>query len=187
MRRWMGKIGLWCLGWEAAGEVPADGRAVLVGHPHTSTWDFPIAVLGTWALGLDMRFIGKASLFSGPFGWLFRALGGMPVDRSRTSNLVSEIAGRFANGGPLILALAPSGTRQAGAHWRSGFYHIARTAQVPVALGFIDFGRRRVGLAGLLNLSGDIRRDMDFIRAAYANIEPKNPERISPIRLAQEE
>lgn len=186
MRRVLGTLGLWCLGWQAEGEVPEDHRAVLVGHPHTSTWDFPIAVLGTWALGVDMKFIGKTSLFTGPFGWLFRALGGIPVDRSTSSDTVALIAERFAAGGPLMLGLAPAGTRMAGTHWRSGFYHIARAAKVPVALGSIDFARRRVGLAALVDLTGDVSADMDRIRAAYAGVRGRNPDRQIPIRMAEE-
>jgi 1-acyl-sn-glycerol-3-phosphate acyltransferase len=186
LRRIVGRVGLWLLGWRAVGEVPEDGRAVLIGHPHTSNWDFLIAILGTWALGADMKFIGKQSLFTGPFGWLFRALGGTPVDRSRASDTVSQIAERFAEGGPLLLGLAPSGTRKAGTHWRSGFYYIARAADVPVALGFLDFATRRVGLAGLIDLSGDVPADMDRIRAAYVDFSGRIPDRQIPIRLVEE-
>ena len=86
-----------------------------------------------------------------------------------------------------MLGLAPSGTRKLGSHWKSGFYHIARAANVPVVLGFIDFGTRRVGLADVVHLSGDIASDMDRIRAAYQGVKGRNPHRQMPIRLAGEE
>jgi 1-acyl-sn-glycerol-3-phosphate acyltransferase len=174
------------LGWTAEGALPDDRRAILIGHPHTSSWDFLFAILGTWALGVDMKFIGKKSLFVGPFGGLFRWLGGTPVDRDQASDVVTQIAERFAGGGPLVIGLSPSGTRKAGSHWRSGFYHMARAAGVPVAAGYIDFATRSVGLGDMVELTGDMGQDMDRIRAAYAGKVGRNPERQIPIRLKSE-
>ena len=187
MRRTVGRLGLWLMGWRVVGGLPEGARAVLVGHPHTSSWDFPLAVLATWSMGVDMKYIGKASLFTGPFGWLFRGLGGIPVDRSKTSDTVAQVAERFAQGEPLVLGLAPSGTRRNGTRWKSGFYHIARASSVPIALGFIDFSTRRVGVADVIDLSGDVAGDMQRIRAAYQGVQGRNPDCQCPIRLAGEE
>ena len=187
MRRMVGRLGLWLMGWRVVGGLPEGARAVLVGHPHTSTWDFPLAVLATWSMGVDMKYIGKASLFNGPFAWLFRGLGGIPVDRSKTSDTVAQIAERFALGESLVLGIAPSGTRRNGTRWKSGFYHIARAADVPVALGFIDFSTRRVGVADVIDLTGDVAVDMARVREAYRGIEGRNPQSQCPVVLADEE
>jgi len=186
VRQFLGWLGLWLIGWRAVGDVPEDGRGVLIGHPHTSSFDLPIAILGTWALGVHMKFIAKQSLFDGPFGWLFRSFGGTGVDRSKSQDAVAQLVARFDEGGELLLGLAPSGTRHAGTYWRSGFYHIARAAQVPVAAGFLDYGTRRVGLAGLVDLTGDVHTDMERIRACYAGVLGRNPERQILICLAEE-
>jgi hypothetical protein len=130
--------------------------------------------------------MGKQSLFNGPMGGLFLALGGLPVDRSGGKNTVQAVADLFAERETLMVGIAPSGTRQAGEHWKSGFYHIALAANVPLLLGCIDFKKRVGGFLGVLHLTGNVKTDMDKVRQAYEGIEGRNMERQIPIRLSEE-
>ncbi len=186
VKKLVGQCVLWLLGWHVEGEVPPHPKCIVVGHPHTSTWDFPLFVMTMWVLGVQMQWMGKQSLFTGPFGGLYRRLGGVPVDRSGGKNTVQAVADLFAEHQTLMLGIAPSGTRKAGEHWRSGFYHIALAANVPVALGSIDFKKRAGRFLGTVHLTGDVKADMDAIRQAYMGIEGRNLERQIPIRLAEE-
>ena len=186
MRRIVGKTGLWLLGWDLVGEVPAHRRGVVIGYPHTSNLDFPMMLLLSWALDVSFHWVGKKSLFEGPFGWLFRALKGIPIHRDSRSDTVSQLARRFDAGGELLLAIAPSGTRKAAANWRSGFYHIAQAANVPILVGFIDFGTRCGGMAGIIQPSGDILADMDKIRDLLSGVRGYKPQKQIPIRLREE-
>ena len=177
---------MWLLGWRVDCAVNPPPKCIVVGHPHTSSWDFPLFVFTLWILELDMRWIGKQSLFQGPFGWLFRSLGGLPVDRSGGKNTVQAVTELFAAHDRLMLGIAPSGTRNSGAHWRSGFYHMARASNVPLVLGSIDFKMRAGRIIGILDASGDMMADMERIREMYAGVEGRNPERQITIRLVDE-
>ena len=143
---------------------PLTRRYVLVVAPHTSNWDFPLGLLAAWALDLKANWIGKHTLFRGPMGPVMRALGGIPVDRGSASDLVDEMADRFAASDHLVLAMAPEGTRSTSDHWKTGFWRIARGAGVPIALAYLDYGRREVGLGGAFMPSD--ARDADFARIA---------------------
>ena len=174
---------MWLLGWRVESAITPPPKCIVVGHPHTSTWDFPLFVFTLWILEIDMKWIGKQSLFQGPFGWLFRALGGLPVDRSGGKNTVQSVVELFGSHDELMLGIAPSGTRKSGEYWRSGFYHMAHAANVPLVLGSIDFKRRSGRFIGSLEASGDIEADMVRIREMYQGVEGRNPERQIAIRL----
>lgn len=186
VKKLVGQTVLWLLGWHVEGGAPPHPKCIVVGHPHTSSWDFPLFVMTLWVMGVQMQWMGKQSLFAGPWGGLFRALGGVPVDRSGGKNTVQAVVELFEQHETLMLGIAPSGTRKAGEHWRSGFYHIALAAKVPVVLGSIDFGRRAGRFIDTVHLTGDVESDMDKIRAAYEGVEGRNMERQIPIRLAEE-
>ena len=186
VKKWLGRAGLWVFGWRPEAVIPDTPRFVLVGYPHTSTWDFPLFILTAWALDVRCRWAGKQSLFNGPLGGLFRALGGVPVDRTGGKNMVSTVAELFAQNERLIFGIAPSGSRSYTHHWRSGFYHKAREANVPLVLGSVDFARRSGCLLEVIHLTGDVTADMDRIRAAYSAVRGRNPERQTPIRLESE-
>jgi 1-acyl-sn-glycerol-3-phosphate acyltransferase len=149
---------------------------VFIAAPHTSNWDTLFMVACAWTLRLDIRWLGKSSLFRPrPFGWLMRALGGIPVERGTPQQTVARIAEEFRSRETLLLGISPEGTRSAGDRWKSGFYHIAREAGVPIGFGFLDFARKRGGLGGILVPTGDVRADMDRVRAFYADIRGKRP------------
>ncbi|WP_420635502.1 lysophospholipid acyltransferase family protein [Candidatus Palauibacter sp.] len=181
MRR-LAKGVLRLVGWRAVGELPGP-RSVVIGAPHTSNWDFPLALLCFWSLPIPARWVGKHTIFRWPFGGLLRRLGGIPLDRAHTHDFVNQIVERFDREPELTFVLAPEGTRSRRDHWRSGFYWIARRARVPVALGFVDYSNREVGIGDAFLPSGDVDADMARVRAFYADKTGKRPEKQSVIRI----
>ncbi|TVS16736.1 MAG: acyltransferase [Gammaproteobacteria bacterium] len=173
-------------GWAFEGEPPAHRRYVLIAAPHTSNWDFVFMIAMACSLGLRLNWMGKAELFESPIGGLYRALGGIPIQRDVRSNLVEQSAARFAGQDDLVLAVPAEGTRRLGTTWRSGFYHIARMANVPIILGHLDYARKRGGLGPAVIPSGDVGADMDRIRAFYADKIGRHPGQFTPPRLAEE-
>ena len=160
-------------GWKVEGALPAGAsKCVLIAAPHTSNWDLPYTLFVAFALNLKIYWMGKQSLFKWPFGALMRWLGGIPVDRSKSNNLVAASAQaiRDANG-PLQLVVPPEGTRGKTRHWKTGFYHIAIEAQVPIVMAYMDYQRKVSGLGPVFQPSGDIAADMAAIKAFYAPIK----------------
>jgi 1-acyl-sn-glycerol-3-phosphate acyltransferase len=166
--------------------VAPGGTGILVGAPHTSNWDFLFMLAITWQLGLQIRFLGKRSLFAGPLGPVMRALGGIPVDRANPVGVVDELIARVRAGERFYLVVTPEGTRGRAEHWKSGFYRIARDTGLPVTLGYVDRRTMTAGLGPTLHLTGDVVADMDRIRAFYADKSGLRPENRTEPRLLQE-
>jgi 1-acyl-sn-glycerol-3-phosphate acyltransferase len=184
-----GRLAGWILrrwGWTVVGAAPAEPRYVLVAAPHGSNWDAFVMLLCARHLGVRLGWLGKAEAFVFPLGLLLRRLGGIAVDRDAAHGLVPATVEAFRGRDRLALAVAPDGTRRYRDHWKSGFYHIAVSAGVPVVLGFLDWGTRRTGVGPTLHLSGDVRADMDHIRAFYAGMVARHPDKTSAVRLAEE-
>jgi 1-acyl-sn-glycerol-3-phosphate acyltransferase len=169
--------------WRAVVAQPIPAKAVVIFYPHTSNWDFVIGLLAKWALELDVHWVGKDSLFHGPLRAVFRRWGGIAVNRSERTGSIARLADEFSARKRFLLALAPEGTRQRAEHWRSGFYYLALVARVPLALAFIDYPRREVGVAGYLEPGGDPDRDIAAIAAFYAGKTGRKPPLQSPIRF----
>ena len=160
-------LGLWVLktaGWGFAGVMPDLPKFVVIVAHHTSNWDFPIGLAAKWALGLDVRWLGKASLFRGPLGWFMRANGGMPVERDSRSNVVQQITHKFSSRTQFVLVLAPEGTRQRVAEWRSGFWHVAKAANVPICCVALDWSRK------VVRMGPTVTADEDDAAAGIARI-----------------
>lgn len=170
-------------GWRIEGTLPTAPRFVMVAAPHTSNWDLPVMLVCAFALKANLHWMGKHTLFRPPFGLFFRWLGGLPVDRTGSHNLVDQCVQLFRDHERFAMVIAPEGTRKKVAHWKTGFYHIARGANVPVALGFIDYRRKRGGIGPVLMLSADIDADIAGIRAFYAGITGKHPGASGPPTL----
>lgn len=185
--QWPAKLILRLLGWRIVGQPPALQKFVLIGAPHTSNSDGFLMLLVTTALQIRLNFLMKDSWFQGPLGPLARKMGGVAIDRSASHNTVEQIAQAFAERDEIVILIAPEGTRRRTEHWRSGFYHIARQAGVPVVLGFIDYGTRTLGFGPTLELSGDVAADMDHIRAFYTGKTGRIPQNFGPIRLRGEQ
>ena len=167
---------------------PAPARpTVLVGAPHTSNWDFVLMLAIAWRLGIDVRWLGKKSLFDGWRGPIMRVLGGIPVDRSDPGRVVGDVVAKVQDGEVFGLVVTPDGTRKGHSHWKSGFYRIARETGMPVTLGYVDRTTMTTGLGPTIELTGDVAADMDRIRAFYADKAGLRPEhRVEP-RLREEQ
>ena len=168
---------------------PAPGKKLVgVAYPHTSNWDLLPALLWTWATRTPLKFVAKHSLFKFPLGPLLRAWGGVPVNRRRAGdNFVTAVAALIAQQPEIVLGLAPEGTRERNEAWKSGFYHMAQAAGVPIALIVFDWKRKRVGVLAYLTPSGDLAADYEQIRAVYAGVQGRHPQKATPIRPAEVE
>jgi 1-acyl-sn-glycerol-3-phosphate acyltransferase len=172
-------------GWEFTGAFPDLPKYVLVGAPHTTNWDFPLAMLLMFAGGVRFNWIGKDSLFRWPMEGFFRSLGGIPVRREKNSNFVAQIVDAFNRSSHLIIAIAPEGTRSLAKRWKTGFYYMARSAQVPLVMGFVDYRRRQVGVGPVIFPNEDIEVTFAELRAFYSDKTGKYPNKqgeISPNR-----
>ena len=185
--RGLGGLYLRLSGWRVEGHFPDAAKAVVIAAPHTSNWDLPLMLAVAYVLGIRPAWLGKRELFRWPFGWLMRRLGGLPVDRGARQNLVQQAVDRFDAVDRLHLVIPPSGTRSRATHWRSGFYHIARGARVPIVCGFLDYRRKVGGIGPALTASGDLAADMVDLRAFYADITGKFPASTTPVRLLEED
>ncbi|OOV87791.1 glycerol acyltransferase [Oceanospirillum linum] len=148
-------------------------KAVFVAAPHTTNWDLPYALMLAFKLKLPIYWMGKTSIFRFPFGGLMRWLGGIPVERTRSTNLVDTMIDRFKAEKQLLIVIAPEGTRKKVSEWKSGFYHIACGANVPLLLGFIDYPNKRGGIGLVFQASGDYDKDLKEIKAFYAPFKGK--------------
>ena len=165
--RAVGRAGLRVWGWRIAGDVPHEPRFVAIVAPHTSNWDFVIGVLVMFALDLDVHWFGKDSLFRGPLGALLRGLGGRPVRRDSPEGVVADVADTIREAPAFLLALAPEGTRKRVDHWRTGFYHIALRAGVPIVPVWLDWHRREAGIGDAMQPTGDLAADIAALQRLY--------------------
>lgn len=156
-------------GWKVVGQTPALPRYVLIAAPHTSNWDFLLMLLAMLQLDVDAHWMGKHTLFARPFGALMLWLGGIPINRSQASNTATQIIERFSTTDELVVLITPEGTRSQVERWKTGFYHIAVGAQVPIVLGYVDAANKTLGLGPLFRPSGDLQQDLPLIQAFYAD------------------
>lgn len=181
--RWLGRVILRGLGWGWTGGFPNRERMVLIGAPHTSNWDAVIGLAAAAVCGIDVRVMGKAELFRFPFGGLMRWLGIVPVQRDMPGGLVEQAIARLSGPAPFALGIAPEGTRARVERWKTGFYRIAVAADVPIAVVGIDWGRKRIGVNGTIQPSGDLATDLDAIAELLDGVQGRHPALDSPIRL----
>ncbi len=174
------------LGWELIGQRPTCKKYVMVGAPHTSNWDFLYFYLGALAFNIRISFMIKDSMFKGPLGPILRWMGGVPINRRQRNSLVSQMVKAFAEREEMALLIPPSGTRKRTEYWKSGFYHIARGAKVPLVLAIMDYAHKQVGVARTYELTGDIKQDMAVLRQVYEPVTAKFPHEKSVIRLRGE-
>ena len=187
MKQWLAIRLLRLLGWNLVGEKPTHRRYVLIAAPHTSNWDFPLMLAFAAAFDIKVTWMAKHSLFFPPVGWIMRALGGMPVVRHKNQNVVESMVETFSKVHDLVLVVPTEGTRARAEFWKSGFYHIARQAKVPIVPSFLDFGQRRGGFGPAMETSDDVRVDMQYFRDFYEGMKGKFPDQFGPVRLLDEE
>lgn len=162
------------MGWKLQVELPDVPKYIVVGAPHTSNWDFVFTLLLMYGAGLTIYWIGKDSLFRPPFGALMRWLGGIPVVRDSRNDFVSQIVKLYRSRSELIIAISPEGTRSRTDYWKTGFYYIAQGAGIPIALGYVDFSKKQLGIGLSFYPSGDIQADFVKIKEFYADKRGKN-------------
>lgn len=172
--RWLGRSVLRLGGWTIHGQFPDVPRLVLLAAPHSSAWDAVWGLAAKLAMGVDIAFLAKAELFKGPLGWLLRKFGGIPVDRTAAHGAVEQAAASIRNAGRMWFVLAPEGTRRRVEHWKSGFWHIARAAGVPVFCAWFHYPDRVIGLGQLFEMTDDPRADMARIREYYRPFQGKH-------------
>ena len=164
--------------WRVVGSIPTDQRKyVLIVAPHTSNWDFVLFVLAVSVLRLKPSVLIKSTLFVGPLGWFLRYCGGIPVNRSQASSLVSYIASIYQENEDFVLIVTPEGTRSPNANWKRGFHHVATAAQVPILIVYMDSVIKTIGVEGMMEPSDDVDGDLIKLKKFFdtkSGLKPKN-------------
>ena len=177
--RWLSRFIYYkILGWKAVGFSDFDSvkKAVIIAAPHTSWVDFPLGILLRSVINMKTNFVGKKELFVFPIGWVFRALGGAPIDRHTKENKVEAIAKLFADKEEFRMAMSPEGTRKKVDKWRTGFYYIAKTAKVPIIMATLDFGKKENKISEPFYPTDDKEADFKFMRSFFKDTVGKIPE-----------
>tara|TARA_B110000858_G_scaffold193768_1_gene246912 strand:+ start:13349 stop:13924 length:576 start_codon:yes stop_codon:yes gene_type:complete len=157
------------IGWRPIGSKVSVPKYVLIGAPHTSNWDFPLMLLVVLESRLQVFWMGKHTLFPFPFSGFMKWLGGIPINRGKSHNVVHEIVTQFNNNGNLVILVPPEGTRRKVSAWKTGFYHIANNAEVPILMGYVDAKKKEAGFADFFYPTGNLESDIKEIRSFYAD------------------
>lgn len=178
MRKFFAALLRW-MGWQINVPVEIPAKCVLCVAPHTSNWDFIIGISFYKSIGGDPHFLMKKDWFFFPIGNLLRSIGGIPVDRKKNTSLSDHMADLFRMEDNFQLAVAPEGTRKKTTRWRTGFYYIALKAEVPIALAYLDYKKKEIGIKEIFEPTGDVDSDMDKIKNYYKNFKGKYPNSFS--------
>jgi len=166
-------------GWKIKGEPPALKKFVIIGAPHTSNWDFVYGLCAWKLYGVNPRYLIKKGLYFFPFNLLFNATGGLPVDRSKSTNLTESIVKMFNERETLVTIIPPEGTRKPVKRWKTGFYYVALHAKVPIVMGSMDYKKKETNLSDPFWPTGDIEKDFLVFREFFKDVTPKNPKGFS--------
>jgi len=184
--KWLSHRVLRARGWSFRGEIPDIPKMVIIGAPHTSNWDFILFLAALHHFEVRVHYLAKHTLFRWPFGYLFRALGGIAVDRSRPGGIVRQVKEVFDSEERMILVVAPEGTRKAAPKWKSGFIEIAEHTGVPVVLAGVDYSSRVLTLGPTVEVGPDRTAFMDRVRVFYSDKEGLHRDQKGPIRLTRD-
>jgi 1-acyl-sn-glycerol-3-phosphate acyltransferase len=171
------------IGWRSVFTAPPGPKSVVLVYPHTSNWDFPLGVLFKTRHQIMIHWAGKDTMFRWPLRGLFLRLGGVPINRRERTGMIAQLVEAFARRESFHLCITPEGTRGKTDHWKSGFYRLALEAGVPLGLGFIDYGSKRVGIERWISLSGNEEEDLELLRAYYADKTALYPEKAGTVRF----
>lgn len=174
--RWLGRATLALFGWQIVGQAPNLPKYVAIGAPHTSNWDFPIGILLFIAVGLRVSWMGKDSFVNGPLKRVWHWMGGVPINRQAAHGVVDQMIETFQNRDKFVLGITPEGTRAKVAQWKSGFYHIAKGAGVPIFPIELDYKVKQIRLHPVFVPDGTLAVDLPMIQAIYANANAKRPQ-----------
>lgn len=184
IRRTVGRLALRAAGWRTTGSLPDKG--ILVGAPHTSNWDWVATLLMSWTNDVQPQILIKKEFFTGPFGPLLRATGGVPLDRENPGRTIRELLEQAKGDEPFLLVLAAEGTRSRGEFWKSGFYRLSQQTGLPITLASVDGPTKTIDAGTVIVPTGDVVADMDLVRAYYADKRGINPELRTEPRLREE-
>ena len=176
LSHWIGRSMMTAMGWKFEGSFPDEPRFVMIIAPHTSNWDFIVGLWAYFALGFRASFLGKHTIFKFPLGPFMRWLGGIPVERSIRKDRVAAQIDAFHKREQLVLIIAPEGTRKFVPDWKTGFYHVADGAGVPIVPVAFDFGRRVIQVFPPFRTTGDREKDIGALKDLYRGIKGKHPE-----------
>ncbi|MCH8170895.1 MAG: lysophospholipid acyltransferase family protein [Bacteroidetes bacterium] len=171
------KILLKVLGWEVILKLPEQKKYVIIAAPHTSNWDFFFFILLLWSTRLKFEWAGKHTIFKGPAGFILKKMGGIPINRSIKNNLVNKIVEKFNNKEEYIFLVAPEGTRSKIKYWKAGFYYIAKSVNVPIVLGFIDYKTKTIGFDNSFFPSEKLEDDINMLKDFYGSKTGLHPEK----------
>ena len=175
--RFVSQIILKSLGWKIVGDHRPDlHKAVMIAGPHTSNWDFPLGIMVRSIIRADIKYVGKASLFKPPLGWIMKGLGGVAVDRSKSNNFVEAVVKEYKRHQKLQILFAPEGSRRKVTKFKTGFYHVARIANIPIIPLILDYSSKEFRFLPIFHVSSDASKDMEFLENLYKNIVGRNPE-----------
>ena len=172
----LGRASYAITGWHFVGELPNLPKFVLIIAPHTSNWDFFVGLGALFSLGIKLAFFGKDSIFTWPLGPVMRWLGGIPIDRSVSQDRVAESVAAFKSRDKLVLGVAPEGTRKRVEEWKTGFYHVARGAGVPIVPVGFDYAKKAIVIGEPFTPTGDVGGDIQKLKAFFADVTAKRPE-----------
>lgn len=184
--KWLAYRYLKARGWSFRGQLPDIPKMIVIGAPHTSNWDFILFLAALHHYRIKARYIGKHTLFRWPFGYFFRAVGGIPVDRSKPGGIVGQVAAAFDDAERMILVIAPEGTRRLAPFWKSGFLKIAEATGAPLVLAGVDYRRKQVAIGPTASYEGDPVAFMDLARDFYADKAGLHPELKGPVAVKGE-
>lgn len=169
------------MGWKITNDFPTDiKKYIIIVAPHTSNLDFIIGIMVKFIKSVDIKFIGKHTLFKSPYGFIFKALGGTPVNRSKSKNMVQAIIDIYNTKDEFIFALSPEGTRKKIGKWKTGFYHVAKGAKIPIVMATIDFGKKEVLIDKPFYITGNQKNDYGHFHNFFKNRNGKNPDQFEP-------
>lgn len=177
---WIAKFILRISGWKIIGGIPEDvKKCVVISVPHTSMWDFVWGRFAYWVLGVNAKFLIKKELFGPISGPILKWIGGIPIDRSKSTNAVDAVADLFNHYDSLLITITPEGTRQLNPKWKKGFYYIALKANVPIAFGFLDYEKKEGGIGKIFTPSGNFEEDFKIVEDFYRGRKAKYPEKFN--------
>jgi 1-acyl-sn-glycerol-3-phosphate acyltransferase len=176
-------LALKLIGWQKEGTLPGISKYVMIAAPHTSNIDLPITLFLAFAFRLKVYWMGKDRIFKKPFGTIMKWLGGIPVDRKTSSNIVAQSIDQFNSNDSLVMVVAPEGSRDRVNYWKTGFYHIARGAGVPIVLGYLDYRKKKGGIGPIVYPGGNIEKDMIIIQEFYKTVTARYPEKTASAHI----
>jgi len=161
-------------GWKITGEIPNEKKFIVVVAPHTSNWDFILGLMTLFSLRMEIHWMGKHTIFRKPFGGLMKWMGGIPINRTSASGVVSETVSAFKENEKLVISIAPEGTRKKVNKWKMGFYFIANKAEIPIVIAKIDYGKKEIEFGPKIDLTDDRDGDIKKIMDCFKNVTPKH-------------